>query len=185
MATLEHVPSHLRASQRSAEVRGKAAELKAELTAGTIGFTAALDDERAGCIGIAILVAALPQIGIQSARRNLTGLRIFPGKRVRDLSTAERSTLSVAFGDGTITRRPYPAQRAQPRPAQVIRKHVEWYTTTAGEQRAVVLVATAEGCDLLDRGHDERLIERFVPAGGLLEVAAVVEAYLSDMRAGR
>lgn len=52
-----------------------------------------------------------------------------------------------------------------------------------GETRRVVLTASAEAPLLLDRGsHDERVIECFDTAPGLLEVAAVAAGYLDEAR---
>lgn len=77
----------------------------------------------------------------------------------------------------------HPRQTRSRRPAaRLLSELVGRYTTAVGDRRRLVFVQTSTEWLLLDRGEDERVVERFSRTTGLLEVSAVATTYLEQVR---
>lgn len=75
------------------EVRFAASRLKREVKAGEISLAAAIEDERAGCLEVIVLLTAQQGFGRGSARRVLRDELIAETKRVRELTPRQRRAI--------------------------------------------------------------------------------------------
>jgi len=182
MATTE-IPSQREAAlERAQAVRFAAIAVKRELKAGELTIAAALADPRAGPIKAVDLLAAQSRWGRERACRLLADVRVPENRRVRDMDARTRLVIGAA-----VLNNPPPlagvrlSAKPAAKPPRVVRELVGRYQAN-GEDRRVVLVVEQGGRVLYDRGPSgERLVERFAPMAGLLEIAAVANGYLDEM----
>lgn len=185
MATAEHPTQQRAALLRANESRLGAAAVKREVRAGSMSIAEAFADSRAGVLRVGDLLAVQTRWSIDRAARMLAPLGITATTRVRDLTAAQCEAIAGAKIPHlhVSRRRGATGSRRGATGSRLIREKVARYVSASGEQRTVALVVNLDARVLVDRGPGgEREIERFDATAGLLEIAAVAQGYLDEIK---
>jgi hypothetical protein len=117
---------------------------------------------------------------LRAAHARVAELESARGDVAREVRLARIA--GVAEGAAQAKARHPRQTRSRRPPPRLLSELVGRYRTATGDRRRLVFVQTDTEWLLLDRGEDERVVERFERSAGLLEVCAIATAYLEQVR---